>query len=296
MKFDTILVRYGEIGLKSQQTRRVFEKKLLDNIKKLLKNHAVDFQDITVEWGRVYIKTTDESALPLLKMVFGIVSFSPVASCKADMNEISKLSTMIAKKSIGKNDTFAVRASRQGAHAFKSHDIGVRVGADIQKATNAGVDLSEPTREVFVEVRNKKAYVFVEKIPGPGGIPQGVEGNVIGIFREDEPYLVAAYLMAKRGCEIDAVCTKNLDLKQLKYWLGNFKVHVIDKKKDIYKEAEKIARERKLKAIFTAETLTKENLANLEKFKKLRLTVPVFRPLIGLNAKEIAELEKKVIS
>jgi len=296
MKFDTILVRYGEIGLKSQQTRRVFERRFLGNIKKLLNKHFVDFSDITTEWGRVYIKTDDESTLPLLKTVFGTVTFSPAASCTADMDEISKLSIKVSKKRITKKDTFAIRASRQGAHAFKSKDIKKRIGADIQKETGAGVNLSEPTREVFVEVRNKKAYVFTEKQAGPGGLPQGVEGKVIGIFEKGEPYEAAAYLMAKRGCDIEAVCNKELDLKKLRYWLGDFKVHIVDGKKNIYAEAEKIAKERDARTIFTADTLTSENLSNLKQFKNIKnkLWIPVFRPLIGLDETSIGKLEREI--
>jgi len=290
MKFNTILVRYGEIGLKSQQTRRVFERRFRDNIRKLLNKHSVDFSDITAEWGRVYIKTGDKSALPLLKTIFGIVTFSSATSCTADMDAISKLSIKIARKGIQKNDTFAVRASRQGAHAFKSKDIKMRIGADIQRETGAGVNLSEPTSEVFVEVRNKKAYVFTEKQEGPGGIPQGIEGKVIGIFEEGEPYEVAAYLMAKRGCDIEAVCTKELDLEKLRYWLGDFKVHIVDEKKNIYAEAGKIAKERDARAIFTADILTSENLFDLENFKKVKSLVPIFRPLIGLDEKRIKQL------
>lgn len=296
MKFDTILVRYGEIGLKSQQTRRVFERRFRDNIRKLLNKHFIDFSNITAEWGRVYIKTDDKSALPLLKTIFGTVTFSPATSCTADMDEISKLSIKIAKKRIQKSDTFAVRASRQGAHAFKSKDIKMRIGADIQKETGAGVNLSEPTREVFVEVRNKKAYVFTEKQAGPGGLPQGIEGKAIGIFKEGEPYEAAAYLMAKRGCDIEAVCNKELDLGKLRYWLGDFKVHTIDGKNDIYVEAEKIAKECDARVIFTADILTSENLSNLEQFKniKKKLLIPVFRPLIGLDDKSIVKLGREV--
>jgi thiamine biosynthesis protein ThiI len=290
MKFDTILVRYGEIGLKSVQTRPIFEKRLVSNIKKLLNKHSVKYKDLFREWGRVYIKTDDETALPLLKTVFGVVSFSPAATCKADISEISKLSTKIAVKKLSGDDTFAVRATRQGAHAFKSRDIKMKVGADIQKATKAGVNLNEPSHEVFVEVRNKKAYVFVEKQAGPGGIPQGVEGNVLGVFREGEPFQAAAVLMAKRGCEIEAVIEKDMDLSKLKHWLGDFKVHTVDSGKDIFKEAERITKQRELRAVFTADTLTKDNLANIQNFKKLKLKVPVFRPLIGLDEKQIKQL------
>ncbi|MDP7282256.1 MAG: THUMP domain-containing protein [Candidatus Undinarchaeales archaeon] len=288
MKFDTILVRYGEIGLKSPQTRRIFENKFMENIKGLLNKHVIDFEDIKTEWGRVYINTTDENALKLLRTIFGTATFSPAASCSADMKEISKLSLVVAKSKIKKEDTFAVRVSRQGIHDFKSRDIKKQIGSDIKKATEAGVDLDKPNREVFVEVRNKKAYVFVEKIPGPGGIPQGIEGKVLGIFDEKKPYQVAAYLMAKRGCEIEAVASKELDLGNLKHWLGDFKVHIVDSK-DLYKETERIAKEQKIKAIFTA-----DGLNELQDFKKIKINVPIFRPLIGLDERKIKIVEQSI--
>ena len=164
MKFSTIIIRYGEIGLKSKQTRKFFERKLMQNIKNVLKEFNAKYDNIKTEWGRLYVETTDKNVLPLLKLVFGIVSFSPAQVCNAEMKDISKLSTKIAKERINEKDTFAVRATRQGDHSFRSRDIGIQIGSNIQKITKAGVNLSDPTKEVFVEVRNKKAFVFVEYI------------------------------------------------------------------------------------------------------------------------------------
>jgi thiamine biosynthesis protein ThiI len=292
MKFSTIIIRYGEIGLKSKQTRKFFERKLMQNIKNVLKEFNAKYDNIKTEWGRLYVETTDKNVLPLLKLVFGIVSFSPAQVCNAEMKDISKLSTKIAKERINEKDTFAVRATRQGDHSFRSRDIGIQIGSNIQKITKAGVNLSDPTKEVFVEVRNKKAFVFVEKISGPCGIPQGIEGLAIGIFEKDRPFLAAAYLMSKRGCDIEAVTTEELDMERVRYWLGDFKIHTVDKTKDIYKEAEKIAKQKNAKAIFNSDILTKDTLDNLVDFAKIskKLTLPIFRPLIGFDEKKIKQL------
>jgi thiamine biosynthesis protein ThiI len=290
MSFNIILVRYGEIGLKSRQTRRAFEEKLMDNIKTLLKKHRTDFKNITCEWGRVYIETADEKILPLLKTIFGIASFSPASSCKSNMADISKLSTKLAKKRITKEDSFAVRASRQGEHDFRSRDVGVHVGAKIQEEIGASVDLDKPIKEVFVEVRDKRAFVFSGKTKGPGGLPQGIEGKAVGVFEKGNPYQAAAYLMSKRGCDIEAICTEKLDLEQLRYWLGDFKVHKVTT--DPYKEAEKLAKKIDAKALFNADVLLKDKPHVIPDFAKQnkKVSLPIFRPLIGLDNDQIKKL------
>ena len=75
MNYDLIIVRYGEIGLKSSKIRSKFEKKLIKNIK------AATDCDVDRNQGRIYIFPKDFfDALEKLKMVFGVVSYSPAVS------------------------------------------------------------------------------------------------------------------------------------------------------------------------------------------------------------------------
>jgi len=60
------------------------------------------------------------------------------------------------------------------------------------------VDLGSPDRTLFIEVRDNVAYLFHEKIRGPGGLPYGSSGMSICALGNRES-LLAAYLMMKRG-------------------------------------------------------------------------------------------------
>ncbi len=70
MKYDLIVARYGEVGLKSSKVRSRFERKLVKNIKS-----AIDC-DVDRNQGRIYIfpKSFDD-AVNNLNRVFGIVSY-----------------------------------------------------------------------------------------------------------------------------------------------------------------------------------------------------------------------------
>ena len=77
------MVRYGEIGIKSPVVRKRFEKKLISNIKKLIKCK------ITINQGRIFLFPEDhDEALESLKKIFGVVSYSPTVSTETDHDSI----------------------------------------------------------------------------------------------------------------------------------------------------------------------------------------------------------------
>ncbi|MFO7872421.1 MAG: THUMP domain-containing protein [Candidatus Undinarchaeales archaeon] len=297
MKFDKILLRYGEIGLKSKQTRRKFEDRLRSNIEKFLEREKVDF-NIKVPWGRFLIETKDEKALDVLKNVFGIVSISPVVSCKSELSDIRKTAFNVAEKHINEKDSFAVRARRTGNHEFTSQDVEREIGADIVEKIGSEVDLDNPDKELFIEVRQKESNVFTEKIQGPGGLPYGVEGKVLAVYGSSIDNLkTAVWLMSKRGCEVEIACLESdfqdveKAVKDLKSWYINLKVHKL--KENLFENTEKLAEKQDAKALVSAKSLTVENL---EKFKKVDINVklPVLRPLIGLDEEHLSEYKKSL--
>ena len=100
VKYDLILVRYGEIALKSSYVRNKFESILISNIKKAFNDKKIDC-NIDKEWGRIYIYTNKiTSAISILKKIFGIISFSPAVKTKSNISKISKKSLSFIKKNI----------------------------------------------------------------------------------------------------------------------------------------------------------------------------------------------------
>ena len=76
VKYDTVLIRYGELSTKGKN-RRDFITRLFTNIKYMLRDYpALTYRKT---YDRIYIKLTDEDPAEIetkLKKVFGISSFS----------------------------------------------------------------------------------------------------------------------------------------------------------------------------------------------------------------------------
>jgi len=182
MQADCILVRVGEIALKSPQVQKKFFKILLENIKATLKvKHKIE-----TEPNRIFIYAKDiKKAVNSLKRVFGITSLSPVYVCSSDLNEMKKLALKISKKRLNKNKSFAIRARRAGQHKFSSQEIAEQIGAFVKNKTKAKVNLENPDLEILIECRQKKTYVFTEKILCEAGMPLGTAGRVFVLFSGD---------------------------------------------------------------------------------------------------------------
>ena len=194
----SIIVRYGELALKAEPTRRRFEETLVKNIRLSLRGPRYALRK---ERGRLFIDTISKAAVKRLRWVPGIVSVSPAARTRAEIDEIKLTAVKIAKSVVGMGETFAVRTTRVGEHKFSSTDVNREVGSAILNAVpKAKVDLSAPDHEIFVEVRGNDSYVFTEVLKGVGGLPVGTQGRVLVLFSGSLDSALAAYMMMKRGC------------------------------------------------------------------------------------------------
>ncbi len=220
----TILVRYCEIGLKSTPVRRKFENQLRDNILSML---VADKVEAFISHGdaRFFLETEmpDECAFSLRK-VFGIGSISIAAVCSSDLDDICKTAAEYSRGKMSEGQGFAVRARREGTHDYTSMDLGREAGSAIfneNKPLGVKVNLTDPEKIFYIEVRNNKAYIFDEYIPCPGGLPMGTQGKVVAEIK-DERGVVSAWLMMKRGCRIFA--TGNGDLSLLRMYDPSLRV------------------------------------------------------------------------
>ncbi len=205
---ETILVRYSEIGLKSDPVRRRFEGMLKRNIMDMLAKDSVEAR-VSIANSRLYVETDDaRAATASLKRVFGISSVSVATICGASMEEMKRAASRISQDLLIHGDTFAVDARRDsGAYPFTSMDIKREVGSAILEANSSKgvkVDLSDPDKTVFIEVRSNKAYIFTSYVACHAGLPLGSQGSVLA-YVDDNRSLVSAWLMMKRGCKV-VVC------------------------------------------------------------------------------------------
>ena len=287
MKYETIIVRYSEIGLKAKYTRKTFENVLIKNIKNALKLKHILFE-IKRQRGRIFIGTKEiDRALPILQNIFGIKSISPALKTNSNMESISKEALNILK--ISEKDSFALRVTREGKHEYTSKDVAIHVGNIVVKATKAKVNLTKPDHTLYIEIRGNDAFLFEEKIECVGGLPLGTQGNVLDLVNSDKSILAAWYLM-RRGCDIVfSNSNENLE-KFLEKWFANAKILSVES--NDFKKLNSEAIKHNCSAIVTDISLyEKDALSDIKQFKD-SFDLPVLHPLISMEKKDI---DKKML-
>ncbi|NJE76985.1 tRNA uracil 4-sulfurtransferase ThiI [Thermococcus sp. ES12] len=205
---NVVIVRYGEIGTKSRQTRRWFENILMNNIREALVSEGIEFKKVEAKHGRVLVKTNRaKEAVEVLRRVFGIVSLSPAMEIEAEMGKINRTALKLfrrKKRELGlEKPKFRVTARRiTKEFPLKSPEVQARVGEYILENEESEVNLHHYDIEVGVELMEGKAYVFVDKVKAWGGLPIGTQGKVVALLSGGIDSPVAAFLMMKRGVEV----------------------------------------------------------------------------------------------
>lgn len=207
---DVILCRYGEIGVKSRQVRTRMEQQLRENIAAVLgdRDHEAT---IHRDQGRIYVypKSEPDAVADAVTDVFGIVSASVARRTEPTMDGICDALAATARNVYGEG-SFAVRARRageSGAHPFTSEDIEREGGAAVwnaaeERGVEPTVDLENPDLTFFVECRSDRAFVFLEKRPGPGGLPVGTQEPMVALLSGGIDSPVAAWEVLKRGVPV----------------------------------------------------------------------------------------------
>ena len=199
-----ILARYSEIGLKSTPVRIRFENRLRDNIMSMLAADRIEAL-VTKKDSRFYVEAEDmEAALLSVKKVFGIASLSIAEVCSSEMDDICSTAARYSLSRLKENDSFAVKARREGNQKYTSIDVGREAGSAIflaNESKGVKVNLTDPEVVFFVEVRNNKAFVFDSSVKCHAGLPIGTQGKVIAEVNNDRD-LLSAWLMMKRGCKV----------------------------------------------------------------------------------------------
>lgn len=208
---DTVLVRYGEIGIKGNRQRAQMEQRLQANLNAVLADRGLD-AELTREHTRLYARAAPETidaVVDAVTDVFGVVSASPTVAVEPTRSAIDKALAAAAREHYD-GDSYAVRARRAGpaeAHPFTSVDIERAGGEAVAKAARdqgiePSVDLDDPELTFFVECREQRAFVFLEKRPGPGGLPVGTQEPLVALISGGLDSPVAAWRVMKRGCPI----------------------------------------------------------------------------------------------
>jgi len=324
-----LLVHYHEIALKARN-RPFFVNQLVRNLKRATADFPV--RRIQKLPGRVLLELAGENAAQevaeRVRRVFGVANCCSALRCDLDLEALKNTA---AKALAGRPfQTFRVTARRAyKTFPLTSPQLNEILGTFVLERFPARVDLKNPELTLFVDILPKEAFIYLEKVRGPGGLPVGVAGRVIALLSGGIDSPVAAYRMMRRGCQVSFVHFHGapfLDrrtqekareivklLTRYQYTSRLYLVPFGEAQQEVvvntpapyrvllYRRlmariAEHLASLEGAKALVTGESLgqvasqTLENLTVIEEAVKL----PLFRPLIGMDKEEITEQAKEI--
>jgi tRNA(Ser,Leu) C12 N-acetylase TAN1 len=192
----TIIIRSTELSLKGKN-KADFERQLRHNIKRCLKLNKVQHGMVQRSFNRIFVEDCGEG-FEKIKYVFGISSFSPSLCVEPEEDRIKQAIDQILEDK--QFSTFRISAKKiDHSITEASRELNMLYGSYVQDKYGKRVQLKDPDLNIGIEFLQGKAYVFCEKIRGPGGLPSGCEGMIL-VKGSDGKSLFTAWLMMKRGC------------------------------------------------------------------------------------------------
>ena len=240
--------------------------------------------------------------------------------------EARALLSDLKKKGVKKVASIAKRSDKR--FPLDSNELNRKIG-DVAVKLGFGIDLDEPDAQILTEITSKRAYIYTEKISGLGGLPVGTSARTLCLFSGGIDSAVAAFLMMKRGSNVDFIHfhalrdekevleskIKKLIDKLNEYQFSSnlyvvpyhtFQLEVgrkVDERVELVlfrnfmlRVAQELAMRKGYAALITGDSLgqvasqTGENLAAAN----FGVTLPVFRPLISFDKDEIVEVARKI--
>lgn len=329
---EVIMVKYGEIALKGLN-KNTFEDLLVKNIRRRLKSlgeFEYSRRQSTI-YIRPLGEADLGKAVRRLGSTFGIAAIQRSAVLPKEWEELVKRGLPYLAEPLSAARTFKVEAKRSDkAYPLKTPDIQRELGAAILEAyPHLSVDVHEPDVTVILEIRDTNAYLNAERLPGQGGIPVGSSGSGLLLLSGGIDSPVAGYMMAKRGVSVDAVhfqsppYTSERALMKVRSlcglltpFCGDIRFYCVpfteiqetlrDRCPEEYftivmrrlmvRIANRLCAEKDYRALITGESLgqvasqTMHAIACTDRVAE----VPVFRPLIGMDKKEIIEISRRI--
>ncbi|SEQ34378.1 tRNA sulfurtransferase [Natrinema salaciae] len=205
---DTVLVRHGDVNTKSNTVKRYMEGLLAENLEALLAARSIP-GEVERRWNRPLIHTSEdavEAATAAAADTFGVVSASPAVTVSTEKARILEVLERTARERYD-GGTFAVDARRSDKTLpYDSEELAREAGTiiwdTVEDEFEPEVDLDDPDLTFGVEVREDIAFVYLETVDGPGGLPLGSQEAVVALVSGGIDSPVAAYEMMKRGSPI----------------------------------------------------------------------------------------------
>ena len=330
---EIFLLKLGEIVLKGANKRQ-FEDKLRQNVRRRMRPFG-NF-DVYLMQSTIYVEPMDEmcdveGAWEACNSIFGLVSLCRCRACEKDLNSIFETIEEYLGDELDCAESFKVESKRSDKR-FPLTSIGISqaIGGRLAEAhPSCRVDVHNPSYTVYVEVRDLAAYVHGPAVPGAGGLPTGVGGRAMCLLSGGIDSPVAAYMMAKRGVEIECVhffsypytseLAKNkvLELARLvTRYCGRMTVNVVSftqiqeairdncpeefftliMRRFMMEISQRIGQEHGCEALITGENLGQVASQTMQAMAVTGavVDVPIFMPLVGMDKEEIVTIARKI--
>jgi tRNA uracil 4-sulfurtransferase len=331
MKYDRILIRYGELSTKGRN-RNKFIDKLKKSINRALSNYPT--AEIEADRERMYVLVGNEKIediVAALKNIFGIQSFSPAVKLEKDVETMKRVSRELVQNLYQPGMTFKVTGKRiDKTFELGTDQINQEFGSYLLKNIEGSkVNVRQPDINLRIEVRNEAAYLFCENILGAGGYPVGSNGKAMLMLSGGIDSPVAGFLSLKRGIEIEGVHffsppftserakQKVIDLtEKLSQISGSIKLHVVPfteiqqliqdqvpsnytmttTRRLMLRITDELRRRQEALAIITGESLGQVASQTLESMNTINqvTNTPILRPLVMMDKTEIIGLAQKI--
>jgi len=325
-----VLVRYGEIALKGKN-RGQFEQRLHRNLKAAVKGCS---DEVIRLHGRFTVSCPVENLdqiLEQLSRVFGVVSISPAWEAELNFDLIKEKAAEIVKKLPPELETFKIAARRANKKfPYSSPEINRLLGSHLQNLyPDLKVNLDRPSFTLSVEIGYGKAFLYLDRLAGPGGLPVGISGRSLLLLSGGIDSPAAGWLAMKRGLFLEALhfhsfpftskrsqekavelCRKlalysnkvPLHLISVTKIQKEFKAHCPDElaiillRRMMLRLADLVSEKRGLKAIVTGENLGQVASQTLESISVIAKATDmlILRPLVGMDKREIIDLALKI--
>ncbi|MBQ1183863.1 MAG: tRNA 4-thiouridine(8) synthase ThiI [Clostridia bacterium] len=330
---EIILIKNGELALKGLN-RSTFEDVLVKNLKYRIKKCGpceIKKSQSTIMVEPLSDDFDFKSALKATEKVFGIAAFSRAAAVPKNMDNIIALGVPYLADALKNVKTFKVESKRSDKKfPLGSPEISALFGgALLEKYHHLSVDVHNPDAIVVVEIRDKYAYIRCGQIKGAGGMPVSTGGRAEILISGGIDSPVAAWMMAKRGIQLAAVHFASPPytsaraeqkvhrlLSKVAQFSGPIGLHTVpfteiqeqiaENCKEEYftlimrrfmmRIAEKVAIKEHCGALITGESVgqvASQTLPALNVTNSV-VTMPVLRPLIGMDKDEIVDISRKI--